>query len=69
MMRVRMLYNQDSPQYLAVRGTSAIPVQGQDITAVGSEGQTSRKVQVFQRYPDLPPILDTAVFSGANLVK
>ena len=69
MMRVRMLYNQDTPQYLAVKGSSAIPVQGQDITAVGSEGQTSRKVQVFQRYPDLSPILDTAVFSGANLVK
>lgn len=69
MMRVRVLYNQDIAQYLAVKGTSAIPVQGQDITAVGSEGQTSRKVNVFQRYPDLSPILDTAVFSGANLVK
>lgn len=69
MMRVRMIYNQDTPQYLAVKGSSAIPVQGQDITAVGSQGQTSRKVQVFQRFPDLSPILDAAVFSGANLVK
>lgn len=69
MMRVRMLYNQDIPQYLAVRGSSAIPVQGQDITAEGKQGQTSRKVKVFQRYPDLSPILDAAVFSGANLVK
>jgi hypothetical protein len=69
MMRVRLLYNQDTPQYLAVKGSSAIPIQGQDITAVGSQGQTSRKVQVFQRYPDLSPILDTAVFSGTSLTK
>ena len=69
LLRVRLLYNGDTAHYVAVSGSSSFPVQGKNITSEATDGSTTRKIEVFQRYPDLAPMLDSAVFSGAGLVK
>ncbi len=69
LLRVRLLYNGDTAHYVGVKGSSEFPIQGKNITSVATDGTTSRKIEVFQRYPDLSPLLDSAVFSGAGLVK
>ena len=69
LLRVRLLYNGDTAHFVAVSGSSSFPVQGKNITSEATDGSTTRKIEVFQRYPDLAPMLDSAVFSGAGLVK
>lgn len=69
LMRVRLLYNGDVAHYVGVTGTSEFPVQGKNIVSMATEGNTTRKIEVFQRYPDLSPLLDSAVFSGGGLAK
>ncbi len=69
LLRVRLLYSGDTAHYVGVSGSSGFPVQGKNITSEATAGSTTRKIEVFQRYPDLSPILDSAVFSGAGLVK
>ncbi len=39
---------------MAVNGTNDFPPQGSVITAVGQSGNTQRRVNVFQGYPELP---------------
>lgn len=50
-VRVIPLY-QETP--VGVLGNSAFPAQGTIITSVGSSGNTSRKITVFQGFPALP---------------
>lgn len=50
-------------------GITQFPAQGQLVTSTGQVGQTSRRVQVINRYPDPLPYLDNAVFSGGSLSK
>lgn len=69
LLRVRLLYNADNTYYVAVSGYSDFPIQGKNIVSTATEGNTTRKIEVFQRYPDLSPLLDSAVFSGDGLVK
>lgn len=69
LLRVRLLYNGDVAHYVGVTGTSDFPVQGKNIVSTATEGNTTRKIEVFQRYPDLSPLLDSAVFSGGGLAK
>jgi hypothetical protein len=69
LLRVRLLYNGDTAHFVGVSGPSAFPIQGKNIVSTASEGNTTRKIEVFQRYPDLSPLLDSAVFSGGALSK
>lgn len=68
LMRLRLWYNSSS-HYLAVGSDTNFPVQGTIVTSSGTAGTSSRKVQVFQRYPDPFPLFDMAVFSGDSLTK
>lgn len=70
-LRLKLAYNGDSSSPVgAIRtGTSQFPTQGQLVTSTGQAGQTSRKVQVVQRYSDPLSYLDDAVFSGGSLSK
>lgn len=74
-MRVRLFYNGNTKHYVGVKDISTpvanktFPGQGQVVNSTGQSGVTSRKVQVFQQYPDLGSIFDSAVFSVTNLVK
>lgn len=69
LLRVRLLYNGNVAHYVGVSGTSDFPIQGKNIISTATEGNTTRKIEVFQRYPDLSPLLDSAVFSGGGLAK
>lgn len=70
-LRLRLLYNGDTSHYVAVKaaGNAVFPVQGTNIVSAGRAGSTSRRVQVFERFPDLSPLFDSALFSGAGLTK
>ncbi len=70
-LRLKLAYNGNtgSPVGVGRVGTSQFPTQGQLVTSTGQAGQTSRKVQVVQRYSDPLPYLDNAVFSGGSLNK
>lgn len=39
---------------IAIVGSAALPSQGTTITSTGTSGTTSRKVNVFQGYPEIP---------------
>ena len=69
LLRVRLLYNGDVAHYVGVSGSTPFPIQGKNIVSTATEGNTTRKIEVFQRYPDLSPLLDSAVFSGGGLAK
>lgn len=69
-LRLKPFYNGDTGSSIGVAGVgSQFPAQGRLLTSTGQAGQTSRKVQVVERYADLLPYLDNAVFSGGSLVK
>ncbi len=81
MLRARMVYA-DKGQYVGldisntgVGGQNGeyqlLPPQGRTIvsSATTSTGTSTRKLEVFQPYSDLPPVFDAAVFSLPGLVK
>lgn len=69
-LRLKLLYNGDTAYPIGVAGDNdQFPAQARLITAVGQAGQTNRRVQVNERYPDPLPYFDSAVFSGADLSK
>lgn len=70
--RVRILYNktESHPVGVSVSGTgSVLPSQGVDVVSTGSAGDSNRKVQVFQSWPEAPAVFDYAVYSGTGLTK
>lgn len=70
MARIRTIYNSLSPQPVGVdSGASVLPTQGKKIESTGTAGESSRKVEVYRLFPDLPPIFDAAVFSPGGLTK
>lgn len=72
-LKLRMFYNGSSGHFASVwasgAGTQNFPNQGKSIISLGREGQTARKLSVFQRYYELPPIFEGALFSGTSLNK
>ena len=69
-LRFKLLYNGDTAYPIGVVGDNdQFPAQARLITAVGQAGQTNRRVEVNERYPDPLPYFDSAVFSGDDLSK
>lgn len=66
--RLRMLYNTDRahPVGVSVAGGTNFPVQGAKIESTGSVGETTRKIEFTRLFSDLPPIFDSAIFSGTG---
>ncbi|MDO8504064.1 MAG: choice-of-anchor R domain-containing protein [bacterium] len=71
--RVRLLYNTDRSHPLglsvAFPGNTTLPRQGTKIESVGTAGgasNTTRKIELFQLFPDLPPVFDFGLFSGSG---
>lgn len=67
--RVRLLYNTDQAHPVGIKILSQegfFPKQGNKIESSGISGQATRKVQVYQLYPDLPPVFDYGIFSGTG---
>lgn len=70
--RVRMFYNSDAPQPVAITVTgsgSTLPSQGQNIISTGTAGQSTRKVAVFQGWPEPPSVFDYAIYSSTGIAK
>jgi hypothetical protein len=70
-MRIRMLGNGSTPQFVAVQlpGGFPLPPQGGIVESVGVAGSTSQKVRATVSYWDLPAVFDSAIFSGTELTK
>lgn len=66
-MRVRPFYT-DANVIIAPVGAD-LPSQGLLIISTGRLGDTLRKVQVIQSYPQLPAIFDYVLFSGNTLCR
>ncbi len=70
-VRIRMLGNGSTPEPISVliTGGSNIPTQGGEIVAVGESGESVQKVRANVQLWDLPPMFDSAMFSGTSLTK
>jgi type II secretory pathway pseudopilin PulG len=67
--RLRLIYNNDRAHPVGLVITSNqgnFPQQGNKVESSGTAGQATRKVQVYQLYPDLPPVFDYGIFSGTG---
>lgn len=68
MARVKLFYNSD-PSPVGVRNAANLPNQGIKIESTGFSGQASRKINVYQSYPEPPFIFDSALFSETDIVQ
>jgi hypothetical protein len=68
---VRMFYNTDTAQPVAFDSTDGhlFPTQGILVDSSGVSGQSSRKVEVFQSWPEIPNPFQFAVYSSTGLTK
>lgn len=65
-LRLRPFYADSN---VGIRPLVDLPSQGLLIISTGRLGDTRRKVQVIQSYPQLPAIFDYVLFSGNTLCK
>jgi len=70
-MFVRMFYNADTNHPVAFDSTDThlFPTQGMLISSLGVAAQSSRKVEVFQSWPEIPSSFQFAVYSSTGLSK
>lgn len=68
-MKITMLYNTQTPQQLAVRSTGSLPSQGINISSVGISDDVTRRLQLFQGYPELPFEIGNALYSKGAITK
>ncbi len=72
-LRVRTFYNSDQNHPLGVTvnfpGNSTLPSQGQSIVSTGVSGESNRRLEVFQGWPEVPSVFDYAVYSSVGLTK
>jgi len=68
--KVRMYYNTTAvPVAMYTTSGNFLPPQGIQIESTGVSGESTRKVNVFQLYPEIPDIFDGAIFSSSSLSK
>ncbi len=72
-LRTRMFYNSDQSHPVGVTvsfpGNSTLPSQGQSIVSTGVSGESNRRLEVFQGWPEVPGVFDYAVYSSVGLTK
>lgn len=75
LLRMRLLYNKNK-QPIAVQAENcgaalgcAIPPQDKEIYAIGSSGETQRRVKVYQKNVMVIPFFDYAIFSAGQIKK
>lgn len=72
MTKVKMFYNPGLAHpvglYVGTGGTE-LPSQGTQIESTGVSGESTRRVNVFQSFPEPPFVFDTTIFSVTDLVK
>jgi hypothetical protein len=68
---IRMFYNSNTAHPVGFDSTNGalFPTQGVVIDSAGKSGQSSRSVQVFQGWPEVPPVFLSGVYSSSGLTK
>lgn len=69
---IRMFYNTNTSQPIGIDSTNAawlFPTQGITIDSSGTSGQSSRKVEVFQGWPEIPSQFLFGLYSPTGLTK
>lgn len=70
-LRIRLFFNGSTQEPVGAVTSGGVnpkfPSQGSQIVSVGQAGQSTQKVQVFEGNPDVPPVFDTALYSGGSL--
>lgn len=68
---LRFFYNTDKAQPAAIdvnfAGNSVLPSQGLLIDSSGFSGQSTRRISVFQGWPETPDVFDFAVYGTSGL--
>jgi len=68
--KVRMYYNTDKNHSVGFVVTDdTLPSQGLMVSSSGTSGESNRRLEVFQSYPEPPSVFDFALFSTGGLVK
>lgn len=72
MVKVKMFY-QPTPQPVGLTasttGGTILPPQAITISSTGVSGNSTRKVDVAQSYPDVPGVFDTTLFGAGDITK
>jgi Tfp pilus assembly protein PilX len=69
---IRMFYNTNTSHPIAFDSTNnswLFPAQGIRIDSSGTSGQSSRKVEVFQGWPEVPTVFQFGLYSPSGLTK
>ncbi len=69
--KIRVLFN-NTTENLGVKvsgGSDNLPSQGRRVESTGTSGESVRRVDVYELYPDTPSIFDSAVFSPQSITK
>jgi len=70
--KVRMLYNTDTAHVIGTSvdfsGNSVLPSQGQGIVSTGTAGESNRRINVFQGFPEFP-FGGNSIFSPSGVTK
>jgi hypothetical protein len=69
---VRMFYNTDTAQPIAFDSTDTthvFPTQGITVDSTGAAGQSTRRVSVFQSWPEIPDLFQFAIYSSTGITK
>lgn len=73
MARLRMFYNTDTSQKVGfdvnIVGNTILPSQGLQADSSGTAGESSRRLTVFQSWPEAPSVFDYAVYSSVGVSK
>lgn len=71
--RIRMLYNTDTAHDVGFDvnfpGNSLLTSQGLLISSSGNAGESNRRLEVFQGWPEAPSVFDYAIYSSTGLTK
>lgn len=62
--RIRTLYNTNTPHPVGIVAPSSLPAQGTNVISTGTAEASTRKIEVFRTYPDLPPVFDFGLWGG-----
>ena len=67
--KLRMIYNTGVSHLLGVDAGNILPAQGAKIDSVGNAGESTRRVEVYKLFADLPPIFDSVLFTPSSISK
>lgn len=62
--RVKMFYNINEPHPVGVVAPSSLPAQGTNVVSTGKAEESTRKIEVFRTFPDVPPVFDFGAWGG-----